>query len=69
MEARPRYNEEETTGKRLAWFPQPILGGSQVLMVQDRRDAVEQGALQRGNGEKEEKGQKKLGKEKIHPNS
>ena len=38
-------------------------------MVQAQRDAVNKGALQRENGEKEEKGQKILGKEKIHPNS
>ena len=38
-------------------------------MVQAQRDAMNKGALQRENGEKEEKRQKIPGKEKIHPNS
>ena len=69
MEASPRCDKEEAAWKRLAWFPHPILGGCQVLMVQTQRDVVEQGALQRENGEREEKEQKIPGKEKIHPNS
>ena len=44
MEASPRYGEEKAAGKRLAWSPQPILGGNQVLMVQAQRDAVSKGA-------------------------
>ena len=70
MEAGPRCSgKEEAAGKRLAWSPQPILGGNQVLRVQAQRDAVSKGAQQRENQEKEEKGQKIPGKEKIHPNS
>ena len=69
MEIGPRCGKEEATRKRLAWSPQPILGGNQVLMLQTQRDSVEQGALQRENREKEEKGQKIPGKEKTHPNS
>ena len=45
MEASPRCGKEEAAGKRLAWSPQPILGGNQVLMVQAKRDSMEQGAL------------------------
>ena len=66
MEAGPRCGKEEAAGKCLDWSPQPILGGNQVLMVQTQRDAVSKGAQQREN---QEKGQKVLGKEKIHPNS
>ena len=69
MESGSRCGKEKAAGKRLAWSPQPILGGNQVLMVQAQRDAMSKGALQRENREKEEKGQKILGKEKIHPNS
>ena len=38
-------------------------------MVQAQGKAMEKGALQRENGEKEEKAQKIPRKEKIHPNS
>ena len=68
MEAGPCVDQEKAAGKCLAWFPQSILGGNQVLMVQAQREAEEKGALQRGNGEKEEKRQEMLGKEKIYPN-
>ena len=44
MEAGSRCSKEEAAGKRLAWSPQPILGGNQVLMVQTQRDAVSKGA-------------------------
>ena len=69
MEAGPRSGEEKAAGKRLAWSPQPILGGSQVLMVQAQRDAVSKGAHQGENPKNEEKGRKIRDKEKIHPNS
>ena len=69
METGPRCGQEKAAGKRLAWSPQPILGGNQVLMVHAQRDAVSKGAQQRENPEKEEKGPKIREKEKIHPNS
>ena len=69
MEAGPRCGQEEAVEKRLAWSPQPILGGNQVLVVQAQRDAVSKGAQQRENPEKEEKGPKIREKQKIHPNS
>ena len=65
MEASPRCGEEEAKGKRLAWSPQPILGGNQVLMVQTHRESVEQGALQRENEEKKKKGSKYWEKKKY----
>ena len=40
MEAGPRCGQEKAAGKRLAWSPQPIRGGNQVLVVQAQRDAV-----------------------------
>ena len=69
MEAGPRCGQEEAAGKRLAWSPQPILGGNQVLVVQAQRDTVSKGAQQGENPEKEEKGPKIREKEKIHSNS
>ena len=69
MEVGSRCGKEKVAGKRLAWSPQPILGGNQVLVVQAQRDSVDKGALQRENEEKKEKGQKIPGKEKIHSNS
>ena len=65
MEAGPRCGQEEAAGKCLAWSPQPILGGNQVLVVQAQRDAVSKGAQQRENPEKEEKGPKIREKEKY----
>ena len=50
MEAGPRCGQEEAAGKRLAWSPQPILGGNQVLMVQAQRDTVSKRAQQREKG-------------------
>ena len=64
MEAGPRCGEEEAAGKRLAWSPQPILGGNQVLMVQAQRDAVSKGAQQRENPRKRRKRAKNTGKRK-----
>ena len=69
MEVGPRCDQEEAAGRRLAWSPQPILGGNQVLVVQAQRDAVSKGAQQRENPENEEKGPKIREKEKIYPNS
>ena len=66
MEAGPRCGQKEAAGKRLAWSPQPIRGGNQVLVVQAQRAAVSKGAQQ---GENPEKGPKIREKEKIHPNS
>ena len=33
VETGPRVDQEKAIGKRLAWSPQPILGGHQVHVV------------------------------------
>ena len=74
METGSRIDKEEATGKPLIWSPQPILGGSEVHVVQAQRNAMEKGAPQREKGENQEKGQKILKKEKhfltprLYPN-
>ena len=76
MEIGPCVNEEEAARKRLAWSPQPMMSGHQVAAVQSQRDITEKsvknpekGLLHRENAEKEEKAQRKPGKEKVSPNS
>ena len=58
METGPRCGQEEAAGKCLAWSPQPILGGNQVLVVQAQRDAVRKGLNKEKTQKKKKKGKK-----------
>ena len=66
MEIGSPIDQEETTRKRLAWSPQPILRSNRVDIVQAQREDMEKGALQREN---KGKGQRNRVKEKILPNA
>ena len=68
MEAGGRVDQEKAAGKRLAWTPQPILGGRQVLVRQAQDDCREYRATQ-GKIEKEEKEQEMTRERKDIPNS
>ena len=72
METGPCFGEEKAAGKRLAWPPQPMMSSHQVAAVQSQRDISEKSIknpekelIHRENGEKEEKAQRKPGKEKY----